>query len=569
MKKVLFAIFVVCLSCSHKLSENVLEKSRAEKDRDEINYLFVEGLRYKYQGNNSEALKYFEECLKKDSHNDAVYFSIAEIMLNIGKTEEAKRYLIKAKENAKGNIWYYLILSEIYHQSGKNDSALLCMEEAYKLNNENPEIKLHLAQLYTKTGKYKQASVIYKEIEENYGLNESNYLIIVKSYLDSQDYEGAKRILNRMIEEYPDEKLYVTLLAEVYRKTGDTARAHEIYNDIYNRESENPQVLLWMANFLIEENDEDLLYDVMIRVINNEEINPEDKIICIRKLIGNDSLIKSDKLRIDEIINEAEIKLKGDDFVEMLKVEYYEKTGKSDEAVEILKNIIKTNRGNYYAWEKLLLMLLERKNYNELFNYAAECTLEFNMSYLAKIMYANAAIETGRIDIATEEIKKAKILAGNKKEELIQTMILEADLYYRKKEYEKAFEIFEEALKIDPENYIVLNNYSYYLAESGENLDKAYNMIIKVVARNKENTIYLDTYAWVLYKKGKNNRAIKIMMYVIYGLKGDDAEYFEHLGFMLKKAGKCSEAKKYWQIALEKDDRKDYLLKEIESCKRK
>ncbi|MGB4291522.1 MAG: tetratricopeptide repeat protein [Bacteroidales bacterium] len=566
MRKVYFAILLICLSCSKRISDNLFFRNLNEENKDEFNYLFVEGLRYKYQGNNSEALKYFEECLKKNESNDAVYFNIAEVMLKTGNPEEARKYLIKAWKISPENIWYCYTLSEIFQQIGKADSALLFLEKSNKLNPENPEIKLQLAQLYSNLGKYKEASIIYKEIEEKYGLNENNSLIIVKNYIDSQDYKEAQRILTRLIKEHPDENLYVTLLAEVYRKTGDVKKAYEIYDSVYKKESSNPQILLWMANFLIEENNDDILHDILIEIINHEAITPEEKILTVKNLIDRTVLCKSEKLKIEEIISEVEEKIKGNYIGEILRAEYYEKAGRIYDAKEYLKDVIKRNRQNYFAWEKLLIILSDSKEYNELFNYSKDCATEFNMSFLAKIMYANAAIEIGKLDVALEELKKAKILAGNNLEANIQTRILEADIFYRMKEYEKSYEVFEEALKIDPQNSVILNNYSYYLAENDKDLKRAEKMIIEVILKEPENTIYLDTYAWVLYKQGKIKKASVIMKKIVEELKGVDPEYFEHYGFIKKKEGKCNEAVKYWKLAMEKDKNKEYLRKEIESC---
>ena len=566
MRKVYIAILLICLSCSKRISENLFIKNLNEKNHDEFNYLFVEGLRYKYQRNNSEALKCFEECLKRDESNDAVYFNMAEVMLKTGNPEEAKKYLIKAWKISPDNIWYCYTLSEVFQEIGKPDSALFFLEKANKIDSENPEIKLQLAQLYSSLGKSKEASIVYKEIEEKYGLNESNSLIIVKSYIDSQNYKEAQRILTGLIKEHPDENLYVTLLAEVYRKTGDVKKAYEIYDSVYKKESNNPQILLWMANFLIEENNDDVLQDILIEVINHEAISPEEKILTVKNLIEKTALYKSEKLKIEEIISEVEKKIKGNYISEILRAEYYEKAGRINDAKEYLKDIIKRNRQNYYAWEKLLIILSDNKEYNELYNYSKDCATEFNMSFLAKIMYANAAIEIGKLDVALEELKKAKILAGNNLEANIQTRVLEADIYYRMKEYEKSYEVFEEALKIDPQNSVILNNYSYYLAENEKDLKRAEKMIIEVISREPENTVYLDTYAWVLYKQGKIKKASGIMKKIIEEFKGEDPEYFEHYGFIKKKEGKCNEAVKYWELAIDRDRNKEYLRKEIESC---
>ena len=80
---------------------------------------------------------------------------------------------------------------------------------------------------------------------------------------------------------------------------------------------------------------------------------------------------------------------------------------------------------------------------------------------------------------------------------------MRADVYYRMKDYTKAFEIFEEALKTNNEDLTVINNYAYYLAEQNMKLKEAEEMAKKVIEKEKGNTTYLDTYGWVLYKRGK------------------------------------------------------------------
>ena len=56
---------------------------------------------------------------------------------------------------------------------------------------------------------------------------------------------------------------------------------------------------------------------------------------------------------------------------------------------------------------------------------------------------------------------------------------------------------YDKALENNPKNYGALNNYSYYLALLGRDLDKAERMSGEVIKANPENATYLDTYAWV------------------------------------------------------------------------
>ena len=188
--------------------------------------------------------------------------------------------------------------------------------------------------------------------------------------------------------------------------------------------------------------------------------------------------------------------------------------------------------------------------------------------FVAKILYANGALETGKYTIALEELRKAEILAGDNKDYMVQVLTMRADVYYRMKEYSKSFEIFEEALKYNNEDLTIINNYAYYLAEQNLKLKEAEEMAKKVIEKEKGNTTYLDTYGWVLYKRGKLKEAAKVFEDIINSGEKPDAEWYEHYGFILKKQKKCAEAIENWNIALKLDSSKIHLIKEIENCKK-
>ena len=117
-----------------------------------------------------------------------------------------------------------------------------------------------------------------------------------------------------------------------------------------------------------------------------------------------------------------------------------------------------------------------------------------------------------------------------------------------------------------PHDVLVLNNYAYFLAEGNRDLKKALKMAEEVMKTEGDNDTYIDTYAWVLYKLGKHKEAYKAMMKIFDKDKERDPELLEHMGYIVRSLGKCSEAIRYWEQALEKDNSKSYLKKEIELC---
>jgi Flp pilus assembly protein TadD, contains TPR repeats len=259
---------------------------------------------------------------------------------------------------------------------------------------------------------------------------------------------------------------------------------------------------------------------------------------------------------------------KDDDIVLMLRPEILIARKMLKEAAERLEEIIVSNPENYYAWEKLLFVYLEEKDYKNLQEKGELCATKFNRSFPAKILYASAATENKQYDIALEELRKAAILAGDDTDMILQVLSLKADIYYRMKEYDKAFKTFDEALKSNSGDLTVLNNYAYYLAEQNLRLKDAEVMAKKVIETEKDNTTFLDTYGWVLYKRGKINEAARIMESVISSGKEPDAEWYEHYGYILKKKHDCGDAVNNWNIALKLDSSKTDLINEIRNCQK-
>ena len=569
MKKYLFILFVSCVlsvSCSPKLLKSASKIRVNYNNSAEYDFLYAEGLRLKLIGGLDEAIDFFKKCLKYKPQSDAVYFQLAEIMIAKGNIEYAKELILKAEKINDKNIWYNLMLCDIYQKLGNYDSAIYFIEKSLKISPGNNEIQMKAAELYSITNNFKKAAEIFKQIEQRYGVNEKTGIILVQNYIKAEDYDSAKNTLLKLIKLYPEKIFYKSMLADVYYKKGEKEKAFELYNNIIDIENNDAKTLQLLIGFLADEKEYGKLFNVIDEIIIRNDITIDDKIDCFKKILEKKQLIDDEFDKLEEKLIKLENEIPENKDINMLRVELYEKKGIESKLENRLIEIINKDYGNYAAWEKLLLFYANKNQWDKLFFYAAECSREFNLSYMAKILYANAAMEMGEYTIALQEIGKAKILAGNITEALVQALMIEAEIYYRIKDYEKCFKTFEDILNKDPDNIIALNNYAYFLAENNKNLDKALKMAEKVISMEPENATYLDTYAWILFKMGKIKKSLEIMEKILSNKNNNDAEYFEHYGFMLKAGNKCNEAIEVWKKAIEIDTSKTYLEEEIKNC---
>jgi tetratricopeptide (TPR) repeat protein len=130
------------------------------------------------------------------------------------------------------------------------------------------------------------------------------------------------------------------------------------------------------------------------------------------------------------------------------------------------------------------------------------------------------------------------------------SMSLLSPLYQEKKWLDRSDSLFERILTLDPENDVILNNYSYSLAERSIKLEKALAMVQKALKNAPGNAHFLDTMGWVYYQMGLYELALKYIAQA--DQKNENSwEVAEHLGDIYFKLKNFSEAKSYWEKALQ------------------
>ncbi len=572
MKKVIILFLIITAaffqqSCSKKLIPGL--KAGKEYDVSAFNYLYVDAIRLKLMGNLGEALKYLEQCLILNPESDATYYEMAQIVLTNGDIANGKKYIRKASEMQPGNLWYNMLLASIYHQQNNLDSAIICYERSVKAYPEKEDLQVSLAKLYSQNRNYDKARNLLNRLDEKYGVNENTTLPLVENLIAEGKFREANDKVKLLLDQDPDNIAFNGYLAAIYRQEGKPEKAREVYNQLIGRNPDNPAIQLSLCEFMLTEKTYDELFDLLNIVLINNKITREEKTSLVAELIDNKDIIKDYGRKMEFAVMILEAAYKDDDLIMLLRPEFLQKEGKLAEAASRLEELIKLNPENYYAWEKLLLVYYELKDYEKLQKRGEICSTKFNRSIIAKMLYATGAMENDNYDIALEELRKADILAGDNQQLKLQVLTMRADINYRMKNYTEAFKAYDEALKMDSSDLTVMNNYAYYLAEQNMQLKDAEQMARTVIEKDKNNDTFLDTYAWVLYKRGKARAAAKIMEKIIdsAGKKGD-AEYFEHYGYILRKMGKCDEAVQNWETAIMLDGTKTNLRKEMENCKK-
>lgn len=573
MKKLLYiilaitTIFPLATSCVRKIAPGKFNGDKTSSyDSAAFDYVYIEAIKQKLLGNGGDALKLLEQCLKVNPQSDAVNFQIAQILMGAGDIKNGKTYALRAYELNPGNFWYTMMLAGTYYNEHNLDSAAIFYEKAVKASPEKEELSINLGNLYSENMKYDKALGVFQGLDAKYGINEKSTVSTVRVLMAQKKFDEAETTVKKLIEKYPDEIINEGLLAEIYNNKGENEKAMGVYIRLLDKDPNNADTQLSLASFLLKQKYYKELSSLLGKIIINQNVERDQKTSLFGTLLQNPDYISEsgNELQLSSMVMEAVYK--DDDLIILLRPEVMIARGQLKDAATRLTEILESRPENYYAWEKLLFVLLEQKDYKNLEEKAAICASKFNRSFVAKLLYASAANENAKYAIALEELRKAGILAGNDKDMQLQVLSMKSDVYYRMKDYQKAFGAFDEALKYNNSDLTILNNYAYYLAEQNTRLKEAEDMAKRVILKDKSNATFLDTYAWVLYKRGKTGEAARIMQSLLAGDNVRDAELYEHYGYILMKRKDCTNAIRNWNKALKIDPSKTNLVKEIENC---
>ena len=224
---------------------------------------------------------------------------------------------------------------------------------------------------------------------------------------------------------------------------------------------------------------------------------------------------------------------------------------------------VNVDPSNYPVWQQIFFLDSDLSDYESMrvhSSKAMELFFEQPLPFLFNGM-ANYFLENYQESIASLEYG-LQITVDNKPLKG-QFLSLLGDAHYKNGNDSKAFDYYDKALELEPDNAYTLNNYSYYLALKGENLEKAKKMSGKANELQKNQSSFQDTYAWILYKMGDYTQALVWLEKALKNSGSESAVILEHYGDTLYKLGRAEEAFDYWQKAKEKGDGSEFLDKKI------
>ncbi len=554
MKKwilLLLAVFICTAGFADRKKKNLVpEQVLSEARQLEFDYSYMEGVRCRITGNFQDALKWFDNCLKILPNSPAVKYEIAGL-LSIGNDfNNALDLAREAVAGNSGNMWYKVLLANILQEKSMIEEACQVYAEIIDKYPEKDEFYLLEAGLYASVEKWQKAVDVFDEYEEHYGITEPVSIEKFKLYTKLNDIKKASAELVKLVHKFPDKSEYLGLLAELYFNYNQDKKGLQILDRLLKADPDNGFVHFYLADYYREKKIVGEAEKHIRRALLSDKIDNGFKIQYILKLILAPDTIGVTDVQIDSYVALLLEKYNEDLGVRALYSDLLKRDGKLDEAKKELEYILGHDRNNYLIWEELLLLYNEMQDFDSMYSRSLEAIRYFPEHPLPYLMAGVKLVMDSQIRSALPFFEEGVTLSDENPAMKAQFYANLGECYYQLDSIEKAFKMFDEALKINSNDVLVLNNYAYYLALRKENLSMAEQMITHAVKIEPDNVTFLDTYAWVLYVRENYSQAKFYMKLAIEKSKEISGVLYNHYGDILYKNGEKEEALNMWKKAL-------------------
>jgi len=568
---ILLLLFLSCKVPQQAVKQDVEEESKelsmlTDDQKQQFQYLFIEGIKQRTLGNSDEAIKIFSRCLEMDPYSSASMFDIANIHLLKGDFQSSMMMLERAVTLDSRNEYYQILLAKIYQQNKLYEKAATTFGVLAKLSPDNTDYPLFRAEMYNLAGKPEVAMECYLELEKKWGVNEQVALGKQSIFFKQGKKQEAYHEIEVLIDKFQGETKYYGLLADMYLADSVMDKSLAYYNKVLQYKPEDGFVHFSLCNYYRVAGDFSKSYDHLLKGFNSLNLELEAKIQMYMLLVQaedhpltNDQQFELINILVDDYVD--------DERPRALLAEYYLNKKQNLEAREQLRLVVEINKGNYAFWERLLFVDNDLSDWKSLSEDSKNAIKYFPEQPILYILDAVAMLQLGNYQEVFALLDSAESNATNNNQVLSQVYTYRAEAYYKQKKYDEAYNWFDKVVKIDPQNYLAMNNYAYYLSLMSIKLDVAEKLSNTVVQNNPNNATYLDTYAWVLFKKKDYQLAKFYMESALSNSTEKNPVLEEHYGDILFFLNEKDKAVEQWKKSLNMGNPSKILPEKIKSIK--
>lgn len=567
-KTITSLVVLIYLATGFVFAQNSSSWTIDSDNQRKFDYYFYDALSAKAQGNYAEAFDLFQHCYALDSTKANVLSELSGFYNVLQENSKAAVFLEKALEKDPHNYYYNMMMGSFYRDLDQKQEAIDIYNRMLEEYPENIDVYMALAEAYNDNGDLEKAIEVLDGLEQVVGVRESITINKFRLYSMLNRKDEAFDEIESIVDKNPDNIDYTLMLGNLYMQDNQLEKALEQYKKVEAVDANYPALVLSMVNYYEKSGKPDMALEEIKGALINPMFEIDIKLQLLTRYI---TMLQSNKTDttianplfdtlFDQHPNNAQLNFL---YGSVLMLQENE-----TEAMKQFEIYALAEPENPAGWENMLRIALPDSL--EKVIWITENALKHIPDAYQFYFYLGGA------KYQLEQYEEALVVF----EEGLEIMedanpLVKSDFYaqigdlnYHLGNKRVAYKKYEEALKLNPQNLGVLNNYSYFLSLDDESLDKAEQMSSITVKAEPTNPTYLDTYGWVLFRQGAYTMAkIYIENAVKYSQDEPSAEVLEHYGDILYKTGEEEKALEQWKKAKELGSESTTLEKKIKTKK--
>ncbi len=558
-----FALVVFVYESGFAFTQNKEKKKNGKKDKTEqttlgdktaqqkLSRLFLEAEKAKVIEDWDEAIKNYKEVVAADPQNANAHFQLSQIYFNQGQLNDAEQEVKTANKIDGSNKWYLEMLANIYMNSGKAKEAAEIFKQLIQKFPNGAEYYLNLGFLQSKTSQFEQAIKTYEQFEKNFGVDEQVIMEKKNLYLRLNKFNEAVAEVHKLVDGFPGEVSYLLMEADLYRANRMKEKAADVYQKVLAVEPDNAVALLSLAELGMQSGNTKQSMESIRKIFENPKVDVDTKIKILYPYVHYWDLQKDKKQDAFDLAEILTITHPDDAKGFAMKADLFYLDEQYDKALPAYLRALELNKDVFQVWQQVMVIYNTNRDWatlQKICNQAIELFPNQATLYLFK---GNAEQQNMELENAVKSFTRGEKMSGDNDKLRSQFLANLGDVYHSLNKYAESDSAYDRALKADPDNAYVLNNYSYYLSLRKVNLEKAKQMSAYSNKLEPDNNSFLDTYAWILFQMNDFTGAKEWVEKAMKAGGDISGTILEHYGDVLIKLGKTEEAIVNWKKAKE------------------
>ncbi len=546
---------------------------RREADTTSALWHYTEGIKRRFIHNDTlGAMHLYERALERDSAFAPAHYELSQLLVD-SDGKEAVSHARAAYRIDSTNRWFLKTLVHALVSTGSIDrpdrrGEVLGLYRKLVAEEKSPDNYRLLSLLYERAGQPVEAIATLDSAAMLFGRIPYLERQKIRILLNTNRLDDALRASEQQVEADPSDPEALLLLAELNGMSGRDSVARVHYRRALELDRTNLQVLAAYSDFALNRRDYDTYFDLLTQIFYRRELPLEEKLRIFRQLTADRKFYGERYTQLSGLADALVLTHAEDRRVVDLYREHLLAGGRFEQLGTFFKR--KLDEEKPLLEDFMLVIELEDflKRPDSVQHYLQRAIDRFPEEFSLRLLRGHVLTMNGRAGegieayydalphASTDSLRSAVYASiGDAWQELARGEQKVEQAVERQDEQWKTYsprcyDAYRMALKYNPDNVPVLNNFAYYLSLEGRQLKRAVKMSARAVELQPSNPTYIDTHAWVLYRLGRLEEAKKLMQQAL-SLDGQrSAELQMHYGDILAALGETFMAETYWKRAL-------------------